>query len=348
MKILYFGTLDPTSTGRFYAKAFEDLGHQVQTFDPLYFQSRSLLQKIWIKARKAPIRSHVAAVGEELIQLCHRYTPDWIFVLSENFLEPHVLEALKQQNPRLLITFHSHDNLFFDGILKSKNFFESVKHYDIVFTNKTQNVARYQALGAPVAHFIPSAYEASIHKPVPDDKSLYGEMLAVSFVGTYDHSRDRYIEAVGWDRLNIWGNGWRRYHHYLKNSEHIVPRAVYTNEFADVVSHSRINLGLLREEADDRHTIRTFEIPACGGFQLAPRNDEILRFFDENREIACFGSPEELKDKVDYYLAHESERKKIAEAGYQKCVKAKNSYYDRVSEMCEVAFRKSGIPSKTA
>jgi spore maturation protein CgeB len=333
MKILYFGTQDPTSTGRFYAKALEDLGHCVQSFDPLYFHSENGLEKIFIKLRKAPLQSRVTLIGEALLALCRKEKFDWLFVLSESFLDPEILQALRKENPGILLTFHSHDNLFCKGILKSKHFFDSVKEYDVVFTNKTQNVSRYEQLGARQCYFIPSAYEPTIHRPIPDEKSLYGTMLEVSFVGTYDGSRDKYVEAAGWEHLQVWGNGWKRYPKYFSHRDAIRPRAVYASEFADVVSHSRINLGLLREEADDRHTIRTFEIPACGGFQLAPRNEEILTFFDENKEIACFGSLEEMKEKIAYFLSHEAQRNKIAEAGHRRCLSAGNSYRNRIEEI---------------
>ena len=298
MKILYFGTADPNSTGRFYAKALQDLGHSVQTFDPNYFETKNLVQKIAVKVTKAPIKSRIAAVGEALVALCRQTKFDWLFVLSENYLDPEYLETIRKENPGMLLTFHSHDNLFCKGILKSNCFFQSLPLYDVAFTNKTQNVSRYLELGAQRSYFVPSAYEPSIHKPVPPEKSLYGNMFDVTFVGTYDGSRDKYLEAVGWERLHVWGNGWTRYSGYFPNRGEITSRAVYANEFADVVSHTKINLGLLREEADDRHTIRTFEIPACGGLQLAPRNDEILSFYDEDKEIVCFGSLDELKEKV--------------------------------------------------
>lgn len=334
MKILYFGITDPNSTGRFYAKALKDLGHEVQTFDPKYFETESPIQRFLVKATKSPVKSRVKKMGESLVTLCRQNKFDWLFVLSENYLDPEYLETIRKENHGILITFHSHDNLFCNGILKSKQFFDSLKLYDVVFTNKTQNVSRYLELGAPRSYFVASAYEPTIHQPIAKEKSLYGNMFDVTFVGTYDGSRDKYLEAVGWNRLHVWGNGWTRYSAYFANRGEITPRAVYANEFADVVSHSRINLGLLREEADDRHTIRTFEIPACGGLQLAPRNDEILSFFDENKEIVCFSSLDELKDKVDYLLTHETERRKIAEAGYYRCVESGNTYMDRIEEMC--------------
>jgi spore maturation protein CgeB len=83
--------------------------------------------------------------------------------------------------------------------------------------------------------------------------------------------------------------------------------------------------------------MRTFEIPACGAFLLAERTEEHLELFEENKEMVCFESPEELVDKVRYYLAHDKERQRIAEAGYGKVTGEKHTYQDRLSEILNKA-----------
>jgi spore maturation protein CgeB len=122
------------------------------------------------------------------------------------------------------------------------------------------------------------------------------------------------------------------FHH---DKQHIVPHAVYLTDFADIICRSSISLGLLREEVSDKHTQRTFEIPACGSLQIAPRNDEILSFFKEDDEIVCFDSPEELKEKVGFYLAHPASRERIARNGFKKVTSSNHTYQHRVETMLE-------------
>jgi spore maturation protein CgeB len=82
----------------------------------------------------------------------------------------------------------------------------------------------------------------------------------------------------------------------------------------------------------DETTTRSFEIPACGGFMLHERTPELLEFYEEGKEVAAFGSVEELASKIDHYLAHPEERHAIARAGYARCVPA-YSYDDRMKEI---------------
>jgi spore maturation protein CgeB len=82
--------------------------------------------------------------------------------------------------------------------------------------------------------------------------------------------------------------------------------------------------------------MRTFEVPACGGFLLSVKTEEAASFFEEDKEMAYFSTPEELKKKIDFYLKNEKIRKEIAVAGYKKLINSGYSYTDRVKKIIEV------------
>jgi spore maturation protein CgeB len=336
MRILYIGSVSPTACASYYADAAEDLGHTVLRLDPRLFETHSVLDSAWVRLTKSPQQKNIYAAKEAVLKKCQENQIDLVLNLAENFLSVDFLESVKKLPKSPKIIYHSHDNNFSSGILKPHDFFKSLALYDCVFTTKSQNLQRYKMLGQPLSFFIPSAFEPKVHRPIPQAESKLGSTsFEISFVGTYDRSRDKFLTALDWNELYVWGDRWKRFSGYRKHKSHIVPNAVYFPDFADILSHSKITLGLLREEAQDRHTQRTFEIPACGALQIAPRNEEILSFFKENEEIVCFETTDELKEKVSFYLKNETERTRIAQNGYQRVLKSGHTYKDRVKTMLE-------------
>jgi spore maturation protein CgeB len=83
-------------------------------------------------------------------------------------------------------------------------------------------------------------------------------------------------------------------------------------------------------------TCRTFEIPACGALMLAERTEEHRTFFEEDREAVYFSSFEEMIDKARFYAVHESERRRIAQAGYRRCLQSDYSIIDRARHALEL------------
>ena len=100
-----------------------------------------------------------------------------------------------------------------------------------------------------------------------------------------------------------------------------------------VLNASKISLNFLTSEQRDRVNVRNLEIPACGGFQLCERTDELHNWFREGREVACFDCVDEMQDKVDYFLRHESEREAVAKAAHQRLAELQCTYLDRAQQM---------------
>lgn len=61
---------------------------------------------------------------------------------------------------------------------------------------------------------------------------------------------------------------------------------------------------------------------------LHERTEEVLDYFEEDKEIACFSSDSELVEKVIFYLSNVSMRNHIAEIGQNRCL-ADNKLVDR-------------------
>ena len=91
-------------------------------------------------------------------------------------------------------------------------------------------------------------------------------------------------------------------------------------EISRVFESSRINLTLQRIYARDGLSDRVFNVLQAGGFLLSDRNDAITELFQEGEEVECFDSRDEMLDKIDYYLANERERERIAANGRARVI----------------------------
>lgn len=96
----------------------------------------------------------------------------------------------------------------------------------------------------------------------------------------------------------------------------------YHRQMPLVFSESRINLNITLRSIHSGIPLRVLDIMACGGFLLTNRQPELAEYFEEGAELAVFESMEECVDKMHYYLAHEEERRKIAQAGRKKVQQA--------------------------
>lgn len=81
---------------------------------------------------------------------------------------------------------------------------------------------------------------------------------------------------------------------------------------------SKININITLRSIESGIPARVFDIMSVGGFVISNYQEEIPQLFEEDKEIVTFKTPEELLEKVDYYLKHDEERMRIGINGYQK------------------------------
>lgn len=98
----------------------------------------------------------------------------------------------------------------------------------------------------------------------------------------------------------------------------IQPPLINSRDMYRVFLNSKINLNISLKGIEGGTPQRVIDILGAGGFCLTNYSEETLELFEEGKEIATFKSPEELVEKIDYYLKHDEERETIAAAGQKK------------------------------
>lgn len=109
----------------------------------------------------------------------------------------------------------------------------------------------------------------------------------------------------------------------------------YATEMPRVFRNSRINLNISLRSIRSGIPLRALDVMGAGGFLMSNYQPELAEYFDDGKELALYGSMEELMNKTAYYLAHEKERQEIADAGFRK-VRELFSYEVRAAKMLDI------------
>ena len=282
--------------------------------------------------------------NELVLDAAREFQPDFLLAFKGNLVLPETLRKLREQKIPLY-------NYYPDRVLLEAGTYlgQSLGEYDCFFDTK-----RYW--DGEAAHkvqvrervFVPHGYDPEVHKPLvltDKDKAQYG--CDVSLIANWSPTKETTLSELlsvlpGVD-LRIWGRNWSR----CKNPailRFVRDWAPTGHQYSRMILAARINLGIMgiTPAARDETTTRTYEIPACGGFMLHERTRELQELFEEDKEVACFGSGRELAEKIEFYLSHPEQRKTIAAAGHARCVPA-YSYDRRVAQILRWHCRRAGI-----
>ena len=278
-------------------------------------------------------------VALDLLAAVDDFDPNLVFcVLYEDELLPEVLAELRDRPGLITYNWFCGDHWRFDGFTS-----RYAPLFNAVSTTDRNAIAKYRALGIEP---IKTQWAANPHLYGPTGRAID---LGVTFVGQSYGDRPwlvRRLRRAGID-VSTWGPNWPA-------------GRLSFDDMVATFSQSRINLNLTAASNDpsvprvvrgvlnrtyppalrwvgrnlDQIKGRTFEIPACGGFQLSSQVDDIESYFDIGTEIALFTSPGELVEQATRYLADEPARSAIAAAGLRR-VLAEHTYQHRFQAILE-------------
>lgn len=340
LRILTTGESWFGATGRGYNDSLRAMGHEVNevNIDHYVPQWRHKLSRI-VKRFILPIA--VAEYNREVLRQAQELEPEIFLAFKGPYVEAATLRELRGRGV-YLYNYYQDTSAFAHGRWLPR----SLPEYDCVFYSKPfwlSDVSKRLKLKEAV--YLNHGYDDDLSKPWPLTARDRVFEVDVAVIG----NRTRYKEEILGKllrlrpdlNLKIWGNRWEDCHDPVILSRwQLGP--VTGQAYYRALQAASINLAITSGKVPgasrgDFTTGRTFQIPACKGFMLHERNQEVLDLFEEGKEIACYGSVEEIAEKIDYYLAHPEERKAVAEAGYRRCVPA---YSDstRLRELLEWHF----------
>lgn len=279
---------------------------------------------------------------EDVCGAALQFHPEWIIVLnSVDCFSNEAADRLRAHGFRTVIWF-TDDPYYMGGTLSQS------LHYDVVLSVDQAAVPVYQEAGCEKVHYLPLAANTDIYRPQAADETYQHDLC---FIGSGFSNRlhffDQLADYLADKDILISGYWWDQMSRYDSLSRHIQhKRWLPPQEAARYYSRCKIIINLHRaavEETGNNSSQvpalslnpRTFEINACGAFQLCDAVRNVRDYFTDGTELAAFSSAEEFIAKVEHYLKADEERRLVALNGFKRTW-MEHSYQVRVEQLIHI------------
>jgi len=277
----------------------------------------------------------IKLLSEFIIKDAERIEANLVIFMAQSPINKDLISVLREKGITSAFWFVEDYRRFF-------YWKEYANQFDAFFTIQKGDFFReLNRIQTPSFTYLPMAANPLIHRKLSlsqEEASHFGS--DISFMGEGFSNRHLLFSQLLSYNLKIWGTGWNENHLFANvlqnNGERVSIEdtvKIYNSAKININHHSSMNNELFETDGDFINP-RTFEIMACGGFQLVDKRSLLSEIFIEDEEIVTFQSIEELKNKIDYYLIHEEERRAIAERGRKKVLE-KHTYQHRIKQMLE-------------
>lgn len=319
--------------------AFKKLGHKVAVFYwHNYFNSQKVLLQIWLKLQNKFIFGPIIRkINQELVKKAKKFKPNVIFVYRGTHITAKTIIILNQSLPNCYIIGYNNDDPFApnNSTWLWRHFINCLLVYDLVLAYRRHNIAKYLKSGAKRVDLLMPWYVSEKDYPITKNEEI-SKKYDVVFVGHYEKdSRIKYIEKIAQSNFSfgLFGPDWDSAPKYsfLKKYKPILPVRGYL--YRKTIISAKIALCFLSSLNRDTYTRRCFEIPAMGVLMLCQYTEELGSLFKDGVDAVFFHNPDDLIEKITYYLHHDELRERIAKNGRKRVINDKHDVTSRMDNL---------------
>lgn len=321
----------------FYSSNLRKLGHQAYDINT----NNIWMQKAW--AREHGVR---ASDWRWHFRLRKGIVP-WVSrVLDQSCFYDILAAQIKHYQPDVLLTLDMDISLEFFRQIKSDVRLLVGQHaamplsdekdwsiYDLVISSFPPTVEWFRRRDIPVA-----LIRWCCDPGVPGRLTNTEKTIPVSFVGSFfdvHQSRTSLLEQLaGTLPLQVWGlmpkNG-------LKDSPlaRCYRGTAWGVDMFNVLAQSQITLNHHGNTPLYANNMRLYEATVVGALLVTDWKQNLHEMFEPGKEVIAYRNAEECGELIQYYLAHEDERRSIAAAGQHRTLR-EHTYYHRMQEFLDV------------
>lgn len=310
---LYIGIYTYGSTSKMRADKMRgllpDWNFEIIDTDVPYEKAPHILKSLAFRYKIGPL---IRTINQYVISNLQKDCYDLIWVDKAIFITKETTKLLRKKakvlvhyTPDPAFTFH-----------KSKHFYASMPLYDFMITTKSYEINDFLTIMKDKNRVIycTQGFDKNIHRPIVAWENKKG----VGFIGHHEVSREEPVKALlqaGVDVL-LAGRKWESFVDQNNYANlHYIGGSVEGEDYVKAISSCLLAWGAVSKWIPEKHTTRTFEIPACKTALLTERNSEIESFFSDE-DVIFYNDIDDMVFKVKYYLDHKDELQSIVENGY--------------------------------
>jgi spore maturation protein CgeB len=344
LSILYLGVDSGTSRHR--VNSLRRLGHSVYVVDPESLLSYQAGVGYWMHHGRGIFIGGIAR--RRVLRAIGSREFDLAFVNGGALVDRALVTELRQRC-RTVINYNLDDPFGPRDGGKWRLYLEALPFYDLVVVVRECNIAEARVAGARDVMMVYRSADEVAHAPQPlteDDKYKWGS--SVAFIGTWMPERGPFLRRLielGVP-LAIFGERWHKAADWPLLREHWRGPGLFADDdYAKAVQCAGVCLGLLSKGNRDLSTQRSFEIPHLGGVLCAERTSEHLDLYREDEEAVFWDSPEECAEKCGQLLTDAGFRKRLSEAGRERCVRNQTTNGHILDRVLHVATSRISVPT---
>jgi len=323
MKVLYVGHYMPGCTTHMRGEYLKDLlqpeEFRVVNIDIPMAETPSVFKSFGWRLKSGPLIWKINNYLKKQIQGAGEFNVIWID--KGVFIRPEILQKLKSRS-NILVHF-TPDTAFTHN--RSELFFKALPLYDYCITTKSFEKEYYIARKVKHLLYCTQGYDPGLHKIY----NSFNEKQGIAFIGQYEDWRGEVIARLIENNfmIKLAGAGWSSFAYKFKNRNNFnySGNGLFGEAYARLISGSLVGLGLLAKKFPEKHTTRTFEIPACGTILATERNEETSSFLTEE-EALFFSDIPELIERMGLLISNRELSKNMTERGHMKITKGGYDY----------------------
>lgn len=309
------------------------LGHEVvafswfQYFVPIHgkwTKLDSIIKRVQNKYLVGPL---LWKINRDMLAEVVRFQPELVFIYRGTHIYPSSVQEIREIAPGAIVVGYNNDDPFAPSQFHRlfKHFLAGIPQYDMLLAYRHQNLDDFYRAGARRVQLMRSWFVPERNFPVrlaADDKGKFD--CDVVFVGHHENDgRVELLEEIvrrGWC-VRLFGPGYD-WDPVIRNSTELsalIPvRLVWGNDYNKALCGAKIALCFFSKLNRDTYTRRCFEIPASGAMLLSEYSNDLATLYQEGKDAEFFRNKEELLQKLEYYLTHDTQREAIAASGTQR------------------------------